>query len=161
MRRFISAALALFLLYPSTANATDKPPIRPVLEPARLELVNQMTKPGVPGLDYWLKVAICESGLPGKPFPRWDDGGRYAGGLGIMTSGKYGDSAMGTWERWGGEEFASRPDKATPAEQLVVANRIAVLGWEQPNGKIKNPVGFKGWGCIRNTIGLPKGKKRG
>jgi hypothetical protein len=161
MKKIVSAAIALFLLYPSAATAATKPPIRPDSDPVKLELINQMNKPGVPGLDYWLKVAICESGLPGKPFPRWDDGGRYAGGLGIMTSGKYGDPTMGTWERWGGEEFAPRPDKATPAEQLVVANRIAVLGWKQPNGKIKQPVGFKGWGCIRNTIGLPKGKKRG
>lgn len=161
MRRFISAAIALFLLYPSAANAAGKPPIRPELDPARIELINQMKHPEVPGLGYWQRVATCESGLPGKPFPRWDDGGRYAGGLGIMNHGKYGDRDMGTWERWGGEEFAPKPDKATIVEQLVVANRIAVLGWEQPNGKVKDPVGFKGWGCIRNTIGLPKGKKRG
>ena len=92
---------------------------------------------------YWEKIAWCET------HTNWQDGGRYAGGLGIMTSSTYGKRDMGTWERWGGEEFAESPDKATREEQIIVANRISTQGWYQPDGNYKPPVGFNGWGCAK------------
>ena len=73
---------------------------------------------------------------------------------------------MGTWERWGGEEFAPSPDKATKAEQIIVANRVSVEGWKTtvtrdadkakrmgvPQVYVwdKEPVGFGGWGCYKS-----------
>ena len=92
---------------------------------------------------YWEKIAWCET------HTNWQDGGRYAGGLGIMTSSTYGKRDMGTWERWGGEEFAESPDKATREEQIIVANRVSTQGWYQPDGNYKPPVGFNGWGCAK------------
>lgn len=85
---------------------------------------------------YWNKVAECETGN------NWRNGGRWAGGLGIY---------VGTWRGWGGEEFASTPDRATREEQIVVANRIALHGYRNASGDEQQPVGFKGWGCIKNN----------
>lgn len=125
-----------------------------------------------PTVDYWEKVAQCETAN------NWKNGGTWAGGLGIYTKGKFGSSSMGTWEYYGGEEFAPTPDKATKEEQIKVANRIAVLGyrtvvnrdpeWAKRAGVPatyvyhKKPVGFSGWGCVKSKstgkwrIGLPK-----
>lgn len=80
-----------------------------------------------------------------------------------MTSRQFPKGGMGTWERWGGEQFAPRPDKATPLQQIVVANRIAMFGWEakfrrwdgaQQRVRLKHYVKqpnatFNGWGCIK------------
>lgn len=109
---------------------------------------------------FWEELAQCETAQ------NWQNGGRYAGGLGIMTSGKFGSSSMGTWERYGGEEFAPSPDKATKEEQITVANRISVEGWktivhrDPERAKImgvpvtyewdQRPVGFTGWGCYKS-----------
>lgn len=125
-----------------------------------------------PTIDYWDKVAVCETNSD------WKNGGTWAGGLGIYTKGRFGTSSMGTWEFYGGEEFAPTPDKATKEEQITVANRIAVFGykttiyrnpdWAKRNGVPavysyhKKPVGFSGWGCVKSKstgkwrIGLPK-----
>ncbi len=89
----------------------------------------------VPHNRYWDRVAWCETRR------NWKDKGRYAGGLGIYIN---------TWNGFGGEEFASKQWKATRLEQILVANRIAIRGWLAPNGFFQKPVGFNGWGCIRN-----------
>ncbi len=137
---------------------------------ADLELQSQMKNKKVPPISYWNRVAQCETARD------WKNGGRYAGGLGIMTSKratpKYFKSGAGTWERFGGEEFALSPDKATKTEQIVIANRIATFGHKHyyslpagANGTMMHftynvrPVGYFGWGCIKNTIGKPKFKK--
>lgn len=85
---------------------------------------------------YWDKVAQCETASD------WSDGGEWAGGLGIYIP---------TWRGFGGEEFAPTPDRATRAEQVVVANRIALHGYQNASGDVQQPVGFNGWGCIRNN----------
>lgn len=119
---------------------------------------------------YWHRMAYCETRNSQNPFGNWQNGGRFAGGLGIMTNGEFGDSDAGTWERWGGEEFAPSPDKATMEEQIIVANRISTQGYETivhrdpafakrkgvPVTYVykKRPVGFRGWGC-HHTVGLP------
>ena len=145
-------------------ESLDKTSPKP-LEKAELELMLQMQNPKVPPIAYWERVAECETHLD------WDNKGQWAGGLGIFTRGKFRDSNMGTWERYGGEEFARHPSGATKTEQLVIANRIAVLGYstlvirDPEVAKVKGvpptyvwekePVGFDGWGCIRNTVGSP------
>lgn len=108
--------------------------------------------------EFWDQLAWCET------HKDWKNGGQWAGGLGIYTKGKFGDSNMGTWERWGGEEFAPSPDKATREEQIIVANRISVLGWRTTVQRdprraeimgvpveyewVRPPVGFRGWGAL-------------
>ena len=96
---------------------------------------------------FWDELAQCETGQ------NWRDGGKYGGGLGIY---------IGTWTRFGGREFASRPSGATREEQIVVANRIAVDGYQTKNtfktldDKMNNnpyhqaPVGLGGWGCYKS-----------
>ena len=135
------------------------------LDEAELELMLQMRNPKVPPIAYWERVAECETNSD------WENKGKWAGGLGIFTRGKFRDADMGTWERFGGEEFARHPSGATKTEQIIVANRIAVLGYstvvvrDPEVAKIKGvpptyvwdkePVSFNGWGCIRNTVGSP------
>ena len=101
-----------------------------------------------PSIKYWKKVAQCETA------GNWQDGGNWGGGLGIARS---------TWGAYGGKEFASHPSKATMIEQIVVANRISVFGYQTKDefitleDKLNNkpfrrpPVGFTGWGCIKNN----------
>jgi len=103
-----------------------------------------------PSIKYWKKVAQCETAGD------WQDGGNWGGGLGIAKS---------TWQGYGGKEFASHPSKATILQQIVVANRIAVLGYQtnefitlddRLNNKpfFRPAVGFNGWGCIKNNAYL-------
>ena len=130
------------------------------------ELGQQMRDPRVPPIAYWERVAQCETNS------NWEDGGKFAGGLGIFTQGKFRDASMGTWEHFGGEDFALHPSGASMLQQIVIANRIAVFGYKtvvnRGADKAKRmgvpqfyvfdqqKVGFTGWGCIRNTVGLPK-----
>ena len=100
---------------------------------------------------FWDAVAQCETA------GNWQDGGKWSGGLGIY---------QGTWENYGGEEFAPSPGKATKEEQIIVAHRISTQGyktvrhrdpdWAKRNGVPvsfvwdKKPVGFGGWGCYKS-----------
>lgn len=90
----------------------------------------------VPPNTYWDEVAQCETES------NWRDHGNYAGGLGI---------AYAAWIGFGGEEFADKQWKATRKEQITVANRIAITGYQNKSGDFSFPVGFNGWGCIRNN----------
>jgi len=111
-------------------------------------------------IEFWDKLAVCETNS------NWQDTGQYAGGLGIYTKGEFRDSVMGTWEHFGGEEFAPSPDKATKEQQIIIANRISVEGYRttvtRDADKAKRmgvpreyewyqePVGFNGWGCYKS-----------
>lgn len=155
MNRFLLTTIALFIIttlsFQGTALATDAETLVP--DKATEELKEQMKNPKVPRNSYWDKVAQCETQ------GNWRDKGQWAGGLGIYRQ---------TWVGYGGRDFAPTPDKATRLEQIVVANRIAVHGYQTKNSfktlqdKLENkpffryPVGFNGWGCIRNIIGAPK-----
>lgn len=161
---FIAISLMSTVAFIAPAHAIEVPPIRPE-RPEVAELREQLRDPKVPPVEYWDTVAVCESSLNGKT-ARWNDRGKWAGGLGIYTQGKFGDRDMGTWERWGGEEFAPSPGKATRIQQIVVANRIASQGWSTVVHRDpawakragvpavyrwdKKPTGYNGWGCIRN-----------
>lgn len=69
----------------------------------------------VPRVAFWDAVAYCET------HGDWTNGGYYAGGLGIAQS---------TWRGYGGWQFATSPAKATRVQQIIVANRIAFLGFQ-------------------------------
>ncbi len=77
----------------------------------------------------WTGVVDCESDF------RWhvaDPAGLHFGGLQFLTS---------TWLMYGGGEFAPRADKATPVQQVIVAERV-VSGWNGVKGQ-----GLKAWQC--------------
>lgn len=134
----------------------------------QVEFFAQMQDPRTPSLAYWARLAECET--QGD----WQDKGQWGGGLGIFTRGAFRDDNMGTWERWGGEEFAKHPSGATVLEQVVIANRIALFGYETTvqrdpeRAKIqgvpatyvwkRSGVGFGGWGCAHH-IGFPPKKR--
>jgi hypothetical protein len=119
------------LLAPIMPEASEPEDYAPTLE--------RYTRPMAPD-SFWQTMARCETGND------WQNGGEYAGGLGIY---------VGTWRQWGGREFAPTPDQATPAEQIIVANRVSTQGWMRPDGRFERPVGFSGWGCLK-TIGRPR-----
>lgn len=121
------------------------------------ELQAQMKTKGTMPPAYWHDVAICETSTSktrAKGTGNWKDRGSFSGGLGIY---------IGTWKGYGGREFASRPSRATIEEQMIVANRIAVLGYQTKddfltlddrlnNRPFFRPAsGFTGWGCIKNN----------
>lgn len=82
---------------------------------------------GIPDA-YWDRMAQCETAGDWSMV-----GSRYSGGLGFYN---------GTWDAFGGREFAARAGQATREQQIVVANRVA------------NDVGLSGWGCL-DTVGRP------
>lgn len=85
------------------AIATPQPP-PPTATPAR-------SRPPVSGDGVWDRLAQCESG------GNWsiNTGNGYYGGL---------QFDLRTWLGAGGGDFASRPDLASRAEQITVANRV-------------------------------------
>ncbi|HWW45426.1 MAG TPA: transglycosylase family protein [Acidimicrobiia bacterium] len=75
----------------------------------------------------WQEIANCETG------GNWSMvGSTYSGGLGIYN---------GTWNAFGGQQFASNPGLATREQQIIVAERIRAR------------YGFGAWGCGRK-LGL-------
>jgi multidrug efflux pump subunit AcrA (membrane-fusion protein) len=94
---------------------------------------------GVPADEYWDRMAYCETGGD------WGmTGSRYSGGVGFYN---------GTWDAWGGREFAQLAGQATREQQIIVANRVATQGYQGPRGFV-DPVGYSGWGCVKK-IGYP------
>lgn len=114
---------------PTTAAPPPPPPPPPPPVPVP-------SAPGIPPDSYWDRMAQCETGGNWAHYPN----GTWTGGLGIYNQ---------TWLAWGGGEFAPKAGQATKAQQIIVANRIAVTGH---NGL--GPVGFSAWGCM-STIGAP------
>jgi peptidoglycan hydrolase-like protein with peptidoglycan-binding domain len=151
---FALALTIAFISTPLRANASAGPSTTP---PAPTVLFREHA---LPQDEFWDRLAQCETAGD------WKNGGRYAGGLGIMTSSTFPKAGMGTWERFGGEEFAPSPDKATREQQIEIANRIAFTGWSttwlrdpewakrQGIPRVwdyKRPaVGLGGWGCYKS-----------
>lgn len=126
-----------------------------MVRPDVMELQTQMKTKGTMPPAYWHDVAICETSTAktrSMGTGNWQDRGAFSGGLGIYIK---------TWIGYGGREFASRPSRATIEEQMIVANRIAVLGYQTKdefltlddrlnNRPFFRPAsGFMGWGCIK------------
>ena len=79
------------------------------------ELQAQLRTKRAGSIKFWEAVSWCETNHD------WDNGGYYAGGLGIAKS---------TWEGYGGRQFAPTAKTATKEEQIIVANRIAFFGFQ-------------------------------
>lgn len=163
---FIATAV-LSVLNPVFATSEEVPPTTTTttvvtvrvasIRPDVLELQEQMSIKGTMPPAYWHDVAICETSTAKtreQGTGNWKDRGSFSGGLGIY---------IGTWRGYGGREFAPKPEQATVEEQMIVANRIAVLGYQTKNDYLtlddrlnnrphfRPKAGFFGWGCIRNN----------
>jgi hypothetical protein len=99
-------------------------------EQAALQALAQAQREAASGIpdSYWDRMAQCETGGDWSMV-----GSRYSGGLGFYN---------GTWDSFGGREFAHRAGQATREQQIVVANRVA------------DEVGLSGWGCL-GKVGRP------
>lgn len=121
-----------------TAVATELPDAYAIM------LSSQQATKKVGSVRFWEAVSWCETNH------NWDDGGYYSGGLGMAQS---------VWENYGGRQFATRPSKATKVQQIIVANRVAFLGFQTRNiyrtldDKLNNRPYFKpavGWRSMQN-----------
>lgn len=79
------------------------------------ELKSQLKSKKGGSIKFWEAVSWCETNHD------WQNGGYYAGGLGIAKS---------TWAGYGGRQFAPTAKTATKEEQIIVANRIAFFGFQ-------------------------------
>lgn len=132
----VSAPAEPLHVTPNTSKWRQIEYITTTIPPAKLFSPEWLAQLATPTDSYWDKVAQCET------VSNWKDRGNFAGGLGI---------AYQTWLGFGGEEFAPKQYEATRDEQIVVANRIALHGYMNSRGQFTEPVGFNGWGCIRNN----------
>lgn len=135
---------------PSPSTTVVKPPN--VVAQSAPKPVALVRLPAPEPLDsFWDELARCETNS------NWKNGGNWAGGLGIARS---------TWRAFGGADFARTPDRATREEQIEIANRIAVHGYQTKNRyrtladkphnpMFQNAVGFGGWGALRCAGGRP------
>ncbi|MEA2650607.1 MAG: resuscitation-promoting factor RpfB [Chloroflexota bacterium] len=82
------------------------------------------------GTTVWDDLARCESS------GNWaiNTGNGYYGGL---------QFSLGTWQQYGGAEFAAYPHQATRAEQIAVAERLRAAR------------GYAPWPACRAKLGLP------
>jgi hypothetical protein len=89
---------------------------------------------------FYHRLAQCETGK------QWLDGTtrkNYTSGFGI---------ARGVWMRYSNSSGA---DRYTPAQQAVIVDRIAFLGFTDDSGRHYHPVGLWGWGVVKsNCMGL-------
>lgn len=148
----IAISLLSLAISPRLVSADSEIVPDPKPDPAAVELQEQLRHRRTPPNSYWIEgVAVCETGGD------WKNGGNWAGGLGIAQS---------TWAGYGGKQFASSPARASIIEQIVVANRISVHGFQTKRqfrtlkDKLENkpffrpPVGFNGWGCVKHNAYL-------
>jgi uncharacterized protein YabE (DUF348 family) len=85
--------------------------------------VPMITYYGTKADPMWDKIAQCETG------GNWGMvGPMFSGGLGFYN---------GTWDQFGGHDFATNAGYATREEQIIVAERVRAA------------VGITGWGCAR------------
>jgi cell wall-associated NlpC family hydrolase len=121
----------------AAAEAAARAEERAAAEAATAAL--RQSQVGVPDDSYWDRMAYCETA------GNWGmTGSRYSGGVGFYN---------GTWDAWGGREFATLAGHATREQQIIVANRVATQGYQGPRGYVE-PVGYSGWGCVKK-IGYP------
>ena len=111
----------------------------PAAVPMEATLISVASAPAPPRLQrvaasggdgVWDDLARCESG------GNWaiNTGNGYYGGL---------QFSLGTWEQYGGTEFAAYPHQATRGEQINVAERL------------RTARGYAPWPACRAKLGLP------
>lgn len=132
------------------------------------EFLALMARPEAPPMEYWLRLAHCETRI------NYANEGHWGGAFGFYTRGNFAQSTMGGWERFGGEMYADHPKDAQPVEQFVVAMRTAFAGWYGtvvdrgadlakrkgvPRFYVwdRSPFGYWTWGCAKRVVGDPCG----
>ncbi len=113
--------------YAWASKLPPPPPPRPKSTP----VVQQRSYPSSGGSVDWDGIAKCETSWdsrnPNKGQAWWGmTGSTYSGGLGFYN---------GTWDSFGGREFASNAGLATREQQIIVAERVYARH------------GLSGWGC--------------
>lgn len=98
------------------------------------------TAPPEPTTSVWDRLAYCESRN------RWhiNTGNTYYGGI---------QENLVFWTTYGGLTFASRPDLATRAQQILIATR-ARDGYTSPSGHRYPPRGYTPWPACSKALGL-------
>lgn len=108
-----------------------------------LDVAGQASRGGglsIPG------AAAAPSGFDWDAVAKAESSGNWAN-ADSGHNGHYGglQFSPSTWAAYGGLEFASRPDMATPEQQKIVADRTAFTGW-----KGTPPQGLGAWETITN-----------
>ena len=84
-----------------------------------IALHGQLATHKVGSVRFWEAVSWCETNHG------WNSNkGYYSGGLGMAQS---------VWDNFGGKQLASKPYNATKVQQIIVANRVAFLGFQTRN----------------------------
>ena len=141
-----SAILITSTTFGTQVRASDNPEGRERVVASSANTWSLKTIPMTPPRSYWADVAECQARV-NKMVKKKDANAKV---------GKYLSIPEKFWNRYGGTFFASHPNKATRSQQIIVANRIAVLGWKatDPSGATKRikPKGFKFTKCAFDTI---------
>ena len=112
---------------PTETTTTEQVVHVKAVSPMHPILRTQMRTGKVPSRAFWLAVAHCETHQEwdrGKDWNKKNSRAYVSGGLGIANS---------TWQGYGGRQFAKKAALATKDEQMIVANRIAFLGYQTKN----------------------------
>lgn len=159
MRNIRTTLIATAILITSTTfgtqvRASDNPEARERVVSSSTNTWSLKTIPISPLRSYWEDVAKCQARV-NKMVKKKDANAQV---------GKYLSIPDQLWNRYGGTSFASHPDKASRSAQIIVANRIAVLGWKTTdtsgNTKRIKPKGFKFTKCASHTIKTVKNYKK-
>jgi hypothetical protein len=145
IRNIAISLIAIITLTPSSASAERSEYREPSL-PATDNTWSTQTIAIAPPRAYWEDVAKCQAQVNKKVRKKDAD----------SQIGKYLAIPYKHWNRYGGTSFAPHPNLATRSQQIIVANRIAVLGWTTTNelgdSKRIRPKGFKFTSCALKTV---------
>lgn len=130
----------------STVTTTVAPVVHKtsVIDIHEFMLHQQLRTRKVASVKFWEAVSWCEVNHD------WNDRGYFSGGLGMAQS---------VWNSFGGKQFAPKPYKATKTQQIIVANRVAFLGFQTRHtyttldDKLNNKPYFRpavGWRNLKN-----------
>ena len=147
-----SAILITSTIFGTHVRASDNPEGRERVVASSANTWSLKTIPMSPPRSYWADVAKCQARV-NKMVKKRDANAQVSKYLFIPEK---------LWNRYGGTFFASHPNQASRSAQIIVANRIAVLGWKatDPSGATKKirPKGFKFTKCSYRTIKILRNK---
>lgn len=173
MRKTAIAGLALILTLwqmPADAKAPATRPTRAVQarEPVeqgfvapipwqalyRAALMAEFVGVRIPTFRYMADVAQCETGRDPGHIGNTREGHTYRGAFGFYTQE---GGRGGTWDQWGGWEFARYADQADYLQQIVIFLRVHITGfYDYRPDKLKwwPPAGLSVNNCSRYAAPL-------
>jgi hypothetical protein len=142
---FVTSLLFIGLMFPAIKANAQPDDLEPMNDPYDVMLNVQLATRKVGSVNFWEAVAWCET------HHGWNTNkGYYSGGLGMAQS---------VWHNFGGKEFARKPFHATKVQQIIIANRVAFLGYQTRatfgtlDDKLNNRPFFRpavGWRRMKN-----------